>query len=539
MSRAKSIPASRFLGYLRCHRPTSLNEVARQVMKSAFPMFENVTLMHSIERAKQLHAFGVSIPNIRNIEEAERLIHAGVKVESRRHRRYAGGDGNLPRGCYYSVCTDESGADGGTLCREVFEYRDKRLPGVVFVGDSFDSQFASSPGFPSLGFQPGYSAVYVLLVPPADEDQLKLWVKVYSDVRTAAQMHEKISPLLAIIETVHAHHEIEDVIDLRLPETQEWFCEQFKTGELPWFSKPSGGTIRSFWEMLPSLMHPEYGGCAVTHGVGGWMRAHRIAGLVYPSARSNASATTEGNKLMGFHGWNFIDYRAAQDVKVGEGVVDGDPWPGFLLPGVELQVQALPGTQKVGWQVRGVEDGYQRLRAQLIECLSPKVAAPARPWLLVPVSFHPTEKEERFSSMLRSEIDSRNTPVFLHDAAPLGRAGVGPNSQTPESTELFELAKKTVPIFVYLDWPTDDDSGYVWDVVLENLRDVVASIDAVQLFVGDTRGSRVSYKFGEGESFELGGKSSALTLGFDPIPDSPDQINKFVKTIVDELRRVI
>jgi hypothetical protein len=370
MHPSNTIPVSRFAGYLRCHRPSSLNDVGRIVMKSAFPMFENLTLEHSIERSKQLHALGVAIPNIREIEQAERLIAAGVKVESRRHRRYAGGDGKLARGCYYSVCIDETGADDGTLCREVFEYRDKRIPGVVFVGDSFDSQLASSPRFPQLGFQPGHSAIYVLLVPPADEDELEIWVKVYSDALTAAFGHERISPLLAVVGTVHDHYQIDNVIDLRLPAVQQWFFERFQVGELPWFSKPNGGAISSFFDMVPSLMHPEYGGSAVTHGVGGWMRANHIAGLVYPSARSDAAAAAEGEKLLAFYGWNFIDYRAAEGVRVEEGVVDTDPWHGFLLPGVELQVYAPSDSQTVAWQVRGVELRYKKLRTQLLEWLS-------------------------------------------------------------------------------------------------------------------------------------------------------------------------
>ena len=47
----------------------------------------------------------------------------------RRHRRYAGGDGLLPRGCYASVCKDATGNDSGTLSRECMAYVDPRVPG--------------------------------------------------------------------------------------------------------------------------------------------------------------------------------------------------------------------------------------------------------------------------------------------------------------------------------------------------------------------------------------------------------------------------
>jgi hypothetical protein len=162
-----------------------------------------------------------------------------------------------------------------------------------------------------------------------------------------------------------------------------------------------------------------------------------------------------------------------------------------------------------------------------------------KPWLLIPVGFHTTETDTQFIRALRDEIDARSIPVFVREAVPFGREGVGSNPG-PEAEKLFALCRKTVPIFVYLGWPRDDDSGYVWDIVLENLREVVPVVNPVQLFVGDTFAPRLSYKFGQaGEYFELGGTSRRSTLRCDVIPTTPNDLRDFVNRIVNELAAIV
>jgi hypothetical protein len=120
-TRAEDIPFTTFRGWLRCLRPAALDDLGRAVLKAAFPMFEDLSVEAALEQARRLRALGVAIPNEEVYAKVEEALRLGARVDTRRHRRYAGGDGQLPRGCYYSVCKDESGDDGGTLCRELFE----------------------------------------------------------------------------------------------------------------------------------------------------------------------------------------------------------------------------------------------------------------------------------------------------------------------------------------------------------------------------------------------------------------------------------
>ena len=81
---------------------------------------------------------------------------------------------------------------------------------------------------------------------------------------------------------------IENVIDLRLPATQEWFFETFRTGYGDFWHKPNGASVSSFAPMLGNLMFPDLGGTSVTDAIGYCLRSMGIAAFIYPSARSDA-----------------------------------------------------------------------------------------------------------------------------------------------------------------------------------------------------------------------------------------------------------
>src|SRR5260370_36579393 len=89
------------------------NETAFVTLKSVFPLFYSPEEFNSSPLA-------------------ENQIIPGDSQE----RRFAG-DQFLPRGRYFSIATDETGADSGTLAAELDAYYDPATVGPVEVADVF------------------------------------------------------------------------------------------------------------------------------------------------------------------------------------------------------------------------------------------------------------------------------------------------------------------------------------------------------------------------------------------------------------------
>jgi hypothetical protein len=361
----ETIPLITFRGYLRCHRPIVLTPVGRQIMTDFFPNFANPSITEMVEKYEEQEKLGTATDEQRRaLERAKELLNAGVRVETRRHRRYAGGDGLLPRGRYFSVCKNEGGSDGGTMCRELFEYRNKTFPGTIFVGDSTDKELFASLNI-KISFKPGYSGFCVMALPPQNPAEIEQWVQKYE--RSLQMIHGQVIPraFVTVIETEYEFVDIENVLDLRLPTAQLWLHEKF-TGNAaaPWYSKVTPTRPKYFVGMLPSLMEYEYGGCELTHGIGGWLRAHSVNGLIFPSARSNAGTLAVNGRVMDFHGWNFVDYRNSP--AVNELVIDASPWKDFTPP-TSLAVGRGFELSLMEWFVTGIEDDYTSLRNQIID----------------------------------------------------------------------------------------------------------------------------------------------------------------------------
>jgi len=301
------------------------------------------------------------------------MLDAGVTVQIRRHRRFAGGDGRLPRSCYSSmICSDAEGDDNGTLNRELMEYVHPSIPGIIFVGDSSDRRINQILRHQGTGIRPGYCAVCVFIFAPANSEDRKVFNAVYSQtLQKSGGLDAQVR--LNILEARVDYVEIENVIDLRQPETQAWFFEHFKCGDGVHLSKPKGTNISNFCEMLPTLMHPELGGCDTTHGIGSWMRTSRVNALIYPSARSDVTIAVRDGQLVGFSGWNILDYRGTR-LASGEMVVENEPWDDFQRlnlifnrPKVTLD-QAAKGSLDAGsWNVRGVQARYDSLYQQIVD----------------------------------------------------------------------------------------------------------------------------------------------------------------------------
>jgi len=256
---SSKLPLTTFKGWLKRLDPEVLNASGRSLMKEVFSRFGSdfSSPEESLMEAERLLHCGVGLPQkvIQKIDELRHLIDKGLRIVIRRHRRFAGGDGRLPRSCYSSVCLDSQGDDGGTLNRELMAYSHPAIPGGVFVGDSTDTRLNSVLGHP-VGVLPGYCALYVLLAAPERNVDKNIFNAVYRETLEhngglGAQRY------LFIIETRVDYVEIENVIDLRLPSTQKWFLDHFRNGDGAHLIKPNGQKNCDFTSMLPTLMHPE------------------------------------------------------------------------------------------------------------------------------------------------------------------------------------------------------------------------------------------------------------------------------------------
>jgi hypothetical protein len=352
------MPLRTFHGWLKRFDPEVVNRIGRIALRDIFPLFGEMTPEHFASRNRSLVESGVRLSpeGMGELSMVENSLKEGVPIKLRRHRRYAGGDGLLPRNCYSSVSKDAAGDDGGALSRELLAYVDPHNPGRVFVGDSTDERIRAWFGN-SFGVLPGYCATFVLLFEPEDPGQKSVFRKVYREL-LAEEGGAPDQPVHTFAFATRVDEcTVENVIDLRWPDVQQWFFDQFKDGDGVFF-KNGGTASREFYDMLPTLMHPSLGGTNVTHAIGSWLRSSGVNGLVFPSARSNTSVLMyAGAELLDWNGWNFLDYRTAKNLPATELTTIEGGWPDFVQPGAQLTV-ATDDEHWGSWRVVGIQDQY-------------------------------------------------------------------------------------------------------------------------------------------------------------------------------------
>lgn len=355
-----NLPLTVFNGWLKRLDPSMLNAAGKHALNSIFPLFGEETPEQFLARNDHLAALGIklSAEDIADISWMRKLMRERAPFKNRRHRRYAGGDGLLPRNCYASVCNESTGDDRGTLSRECMAYSDPRVPGTVYVGDSTNAKL-NSIFFDAPQFRPGFCGIYVLLFAPDDSAQRQIWHAIYKDLLGNSEQETH----MFVLETRVDSLTINKVIDLRLPDTQKWFFEYFKSGDGNFLAKEAG-SVCDFFDLIPTLMHPRLGGSDVTHAVGSWMRNAGVDALVFPSARSDASVTLSEGKAVNWSGWNLLDYRTAKFLPVLEKTNSAGGWPDFLQPGAKLEV-ASRGQLAGSWRVTGVQSRYDSLQDQV------------------------------------------------------------------------------------------------------------------------------------------------------------------------------
>jgi hypothetical protein len=372
------VPTTTYRGWLRSMDTARLNDVGRALLKNAFARFAGVyTDWSEFDRhIRRLQSFGVRYPDafVRHLEQARLSASRGVAVSLGLHRRYAGGDGRLPRSCYFTLC-DESGDDSGTLAQEIAAYADFAIPGLVLVADTAHPLLRN--WFERTGQKPPpQPAIVVILLAPEDPAQRRTFELAYADVLALTGGAAGRDSWFVMLEAQVREVEIGNVLDLRRPKAQEWFFRTFRTGDPLVFAKPNGTDANGFFDILPTLLHPQQGGCAATTGIGTWLRTLKsVDALIYPSARADVGVIQRDGAMVDHFGWCLLDYRKAAplDLGTGEVTVDGDPWnlpDGSWALHRRGAVLRFPTMERIGfdgrgsWEVSGhLAPYHQRLRS--------------------------------------------------------------------------------------------------------------------------------------------------------------------------------
>lgn len=366
--RSVAAPLSTFGGALKRVDRNRLGPLSTITLQCAFPFFDG-DAEKAEERLAALRHLGVDLSQSRSLADTRReAIKNDVQLKEtivdQQFRRYAG-DNNLPRSSYASVCVDESGDDAQTLCRELFEYTDPRVPGWIFVSDTWDEQIVAAlarVGIRQIG--PLTHGLFVFLLAPEGDRERAAYRHFYGPILEKCHgpfdagrptWHGLSTVFIPVAATPVS---VDRVIDIRRRPTQDWLSEFFKRGDDAIFSKRA--EVRDFAGMLPALVYPEFGGSGVTKSIGTWMRTMGVNGLVFPSARSDVSVSFADNGQIANHrGWNFVDYRGAEFVPDLLVHLDLNPWYGFI--GARQSAPTLIADAS-SWQIKGVEERYRAAR---------------------------------------------------------------------------------------------------------------------------------------------------------------------------------
>ena len=368
------VPQRKFSGFLKRVNRSALGPKSLVTLQYAFPNFIG-DIEHARRRDEALSKHGIdprALPSFNDQKRKHAESHGfEIKFVERQFRRYSG-ENNLPSQRYSSVCVDDGGDDRQTLCRELFEYTDPRIPGWVFVTDTWDAQ--AMQALYRIGMaRPLVPGIFVFLLPPPDDDQRKAFhhflgpvlSTLHGPFESASDKWNGLS--LVFIPTEQFHVELADTLDLRQPDAQEWLFQFFREGDGAVSIKAARRQITSFADMLPALVYPEYGGSGVTKSIGSWLRSAGIQGLVFPSARSNASIEVDEHSVVrAYHGWNFVDYREIELVPDLLVHTDYNDWYGFVAGR-----QGAPKLRQQGksWALDGVEERYEHTRGLMLELL--------------------------------------------------------------------------------------------------------------------------------------------------------------------------
>jgi hypothetical protein len=104
--------------------------------------------------------------------------------------------------------------------------------------------------------------------------------------------------------------EIDRVLDLRRPEARQFLFQKFGNGDGDWvdYSGRPVPEATGFHGLLSTLMDRNAGGNTLTDQIAGYLRTMGTSALIFPSARSNVLVSWKNSEMIGFRGWNLVDW---------------------------------------------------------------------------------------------------------------------------------------------------------------------------------------------------------------------------------------
>jgi hypothetical protein len=230
---------------------------------------------------------------------ADKVGAAWNSTHSGRIPRRYDGDGTLPGGRYSTIC-DASGNDNGTLVNELREYANPQATdGHLEIEDALED-----------------SQIYLRFYPfNQEKSELLMMVKgIQYEIRSVS---------------------IPGVLDLRRPDAANWLARTISRLELehngarlPCFNREP---LDAFPQLLGPLFDQCRGGGNFSIIVGSFLRRLGLAGLVFPSARSDAQVHFQAGEVTSSRGWSFVDYREADPPSI-LGFFERRPgWPSPLV----------------------------------------------------------------------------------------------------------------------------------------------------------------------------------------------------------------
>lgn len=359
--RAEDVPFTRFEGWIKCMRPSDLDDHQILALKLTFGRFF------------EEHQTSQSV-----VEADESFRGPGPREQPFAFRRFAGGP-DLPGGRYYAVCNDSSGDDGNSLRGELLSYVDPKISGPVSIWDFCDPMLqgvmhahllrermsqlpkasigvtfhtrrgVASPFFsqlkeghalgggPLVHMDNDFTVYFPLRVEQVSIEKtidlrlehVREWfaARVFAGLPTACYVYGKdikdAGSMLDVLRTAKTelHIDVEDVRRAEsLPPDSMAKTKKMATdraGFLFYGTHPEGANNqlvcpqRTFYSLLPILMFHPRGGSAITEAIGCWLREIGAGALVFPSARSNTHLHVEDGEIKHMRGWCLVDYRGA------------------------------------------------------------------------------------------------------------------------------------------------------------------------------------------------------------------------------------
>lgn len=350
------VPLSDVELHLKQVRPSELNELGRAALAKAFTGFNE-------EDQRSPDRIAAHLAEMRAMTGIEHQ-----RFDPSRYRRFAG-DPSLPRSRYYTIAQNAVGVDQGTLVRELRTYYSPHGAGIIQIFDTTnerDKQVLSR-------FAISEPALAIVFLPLAGRPNI-----------FASTYTQTAQPFIVLLPLRLETRRVKGVVDLRQPTTARQFAKELSGlvwdvggARLPCF--PRRPQLSQFAELLPSLLEQCLGGAGLTNIVGVWLRRMGASGLIFPSARVDASVSVRNGAVIDATGWNFVDYAGTSSTELNAFVDAGDHWPTnivhtpegpgkdwvYPVPAAWIEFGA-PGECEGSWNVHGLRSAREALWRSLM-----------------------------------------------------------------------------------------------------------------------------------------------------------------------------